>query len=233
MDLDGMHRDCERLLEQLAMKRRKAYKTRARALPAVIRLLGYKLKWRDEVPEDVFGFTHFKNKEVVLPRDLAERMDFPQSLDAFLNATLAHELGHIRLHATAALQGHRSAKWEDEAYAYSCAFLVPYRDLMSQPEAMVIRAGLIQDQDNLWKNVLRLAELYEVSGAFMATALQRYEVIEFDVKTRVIRPCTVLGRKITRAQRIWDRLALRFASTPSELPKRNPRLEGRSRPSCP
>lgn len=129
--------------------------------------------------------------------------------------------------------GHRGPKWEDEAYAYSCAFLVPYRDLMSQPEAMVIRAGLLQDQDALWKNVLRLAEVYEVSGGFMAIALQRYDVIEFDVQSRRIRPCTVLGRKITKAQRIWDRLALRFGGPPSEQLRRTPRLEERPRPSCP
>jgi hypothetical protein len=202
MELEWMSRDCEILISRLAAKGQKTFTTRAAALPAVVRMLGYKIIWSDDVPDDVFGYTHFDHRQIVLAKDLRDRLEFPEAFGGFLNATIAHELGHIRMHANAALRGKRELAWENEAYTYSCAFLVPFKEVMSEPECRLIRAGLLQGQETLWKQVLRLADIYQVSGAFMASALQRYGVIKFDTRRRTIKPCTVLVRKRTRLPRL-------------------------------
>lgn len=198
MDLEWMSRDCQVLIDQLATQKRKTFAVRADALRSIIRMLKYEIVWSPQVPDDVFAYTHFDERRVIIAKDLRSRLDFPESFEAMVNATLAHELGHIRMHASAALRGKRELRWENEAYSYSYAFLVPYKELMNEPECRLIRAGLLQEQETLWKNVLRLAEAYKVSGAFMAIVLQRYGVIKFDQWNRTIKPCTILVRKATR-----------------------------------
>ncbi|CAM9319976.1 unnamed protein product, partial [Phaeothamnion confervicola] len=181
-----MSRDCQGLIDQLAARKGKNFITRAEALTPVIHMLGYKVIWSPKVPDDIFAYTNFDDRRVILAKNLRSRLDFPESFQALVHATLAHELGHIRMHASAALRGKRELRWENEAYSYSYAFLVPYKELMNEPECRILRAGLLQDQETLWKNVLRLAEVYRVSGAFMAIVLQRYGVIKFDHWNRTI-----------------------------------------------
>ena len=200
--LHWMSQDSARLLELTSQKNRKFFPIPARALAYIIRMLGYRLSWSDHLPEDVYAYTNFDAREVVIARDLRRRLVYPEAARGVIHASLAHELGHIRMHARQARQGKRGLHWEREAHAYACALLVPYRDVMAQPETQVLRAGLLQDQESLWKQVLRLAERYEVTGALMACALERYGIIKVHSKTRVIRACPILWQRARRVPRV-------------------------------
>ena len=195
---EWMSLDCTRLLTQISRRSKKRFQTPAQALPEVVRMMGYKIVWSSQVPENVYAFTNFDRREVVLAKDLKQRLSHPASLRGVVYACLAHELGHIRMHAHEARKGKRSVRWESEAHAYSGAFLVPHREVLSEPETQVLLGGLLQDQESMWKQVLRLAERYQVNGSFMACALNRYGVLRFCPRTRKLQVSNVLMRRATR-----------------------------------
>ena len=190
-----MAQDCDRLLAQVVQISERRFQSPAHALPAILKMLGFRIRWSDQVPDDVYAYTLFDRREVVVARDLRGRLKFPGSVRGVLHACLAHELAQIRLRSW---RPGKCRSPDKEVYAYSCALLVPQREVLGQPETRVLQGGLLQDQETMWKQVLRLAERYQVTGAFMALALQRYGVIRFHRKRREIRPCPVSLRRATR-----------------------------------
>ena len=182
--------DCAYLLSAALEMSYRRYKVRADMLEPVIRFLGYRVSVRKNLPEKVLSYCDFDRKLVVVARDFAERLEFPESATGVLKATLAHELGHIRLHGPLAVQGLRQPQWEREAHAYALVFLLPRAELLGRPETHLLLRALEegQEQEALWRLVIELGRSYRVTGAFMARALVTYKLIRMGSRQRDLRP---------------------------------------------
>lgn len=180
--------DRDRLLARLRRKIRKRFEVPAEVVEDIIHLHGYRIESSQYLPSSMLGCCHFDDKLVLIPESLAIRLRHPQSAPKVVRSVLAHELGHIRLHARRARAGEREAVWEDEADHYAQVFLVPWPQLMACREVQLLTRSIWQCQRSLWNYVLRLANYFRVSGAFMVRALERYELIDFCGKSRQISP---------------------------------------------
>lgn len=180
--------DRDRLLARLRCKTRKRFEVPAEVVEDIIQLHGYRIENSQNLPSSMLGCCHFDEKLVLLPDRLAIRLRHPQSAPKVVMSVLAHELGHIRLHARRARAGEREAVWEDEADHYAQVFLVPWPLLMARREVQLLTRATWQCQRSLWKYVLRLANYFRVSGAFMVRALEGYGLIDFCGKSRQISP---------------------------------------------
>jgi hypothetical protein len=180
--------DRDRLLARLRRKLRKRFEVPAEVVEDIIQLHGYRIKSCQNLPSSMLGCCHFDDKLVLIPNSLAIRLNHPQSAPKVVLSVLAHELGHIRLHARRARAGEREAAWEDEADHYAQVFLVPWQQLIARREVGLLMRPTSRCQKSLWSYVLRLANYFRVSGAFMVRALERYGLIDFCGKSRHISP---------------------------------------------
>lgn len=118
--------DRDRLLARLRRKIRKRFEVPAEVLEDIIQLHGYRIESSSYLPSSMLGCCHFDDRLVLIPESLAIRLRHPQSAPQVVRSVLAHELGHIRLHARRARAGEREEFWEDEADHYAQVFLVPW-----------------------------------------------------------------------------------------------------------
>jgi Zn-dependent peptidase ImmA (M78 family) len=123
---------------------------------------------------------------VQVPTDFRRRLRVPETARAVMNETLAHELGHMRLHAQAMLELQTKQRdWEKQANRYARVFLVPLTSLLSRlPMQLLLEA---EDEVQRWRLVLRLAEEFEVTGWFMGSALEMYGLAHISHRRRLVR----------------------------------------------
>lgn len=180
--------DRNRLLRSWKNNTHQSFQVPAEALTQIIRMQGYDILWVDYLPSSTLACCHFDHQVVWLARGFASRLRHPQSVLEVLLSSLAHELGHIRLHAWLARQGAREEHWEDEAFRYAQIFLVPLSQLLQNPDCQTLLQVGWKSQARLWALVLSLAKFFRVSGAFMANTLELYGLIDFCRKRRRITP---------------------------------------------
>jgi hypothetical protein len=161
----------------------------ADALEMVLEQLGYSVEFRSDVPEPKLAFCDFEFQRVVVADNLAERLTFPISAPGVLRSCLAHELGHIRLHADKARRGIRYKCWEERAHEYAMVFMMPRERVLSRPQVRILRRGWVDEQEQIWNLIADLGQEFGVNGSYMCRALVAYGVVKMNRKTRVIKPC--------------------------------------------
>lgn len=180
--------DRELLLDEHRKLSRQAFSVPAEVVHHVVRQQGYAIRETSKLDPGILACTDFENRIVWVALDFAERLDHPRAWRQVYVSTLAHELAHIRLHAALTDELAHQPEWETEAALYSQIFLVPEAQLKRRIEVTCMRRTQARAQSLLWSYVLRLADHFQVSGAFMVRTLAQYGLIDFDEQTRTIVP---------------------------------------------
>ncbi|MBX3167609.1 MAG: hypothetical protein KF760_09360 [Candidatus Eremiobacteraeota bacterium] len=182
--LDNFAKDRERLL--LALRRKGV---RGGVPAQVVREAILHCQWRIQRVENLhpslLGLCCPEERVLKLPVDFRQRLRVPETAAAVMNETLAHELGHVRLHLAQMLeQTIKRRIWEKEAGVYARVFLVPIVNLVTRfPMAKLLQA---ETQQQRWRQVSRLAEEFRVTGWFLASALEMYGLAQVDSRRRLI-----------------------------------------------
>lgn len=178
--------DCEHLLGRVRQRFRRRYGVPAEVVKEAIAVSGFRIVSEEMEQESELGYCDAEDRRVVILKDFGLRLDCPWVAHRVLNFTLAHELGHARLHAHLHRAGEWEPHWEDEATFYARVFLVPRPMLMKRVEIQRLLGSRGALKSELWQHVLDLADLFLVSGKFMAHTLDAYGLIRFDSTTRWI-----------------------------------------------
>lgn len=182
--------DCEHLLGRVREQSWRRFWVPAEVVCEAIGAAGFAITFEEMNEEDDdLAYCDVEDRRVVLRKDFGLRLRCPWVAHQVRNFTLAHELGHIRLHARLLRAGEWEPHWEEEATFYARVFLIPRRLLMNRLETRSLLRGRVASQSDLWGYVLSLAEAFCVSGKFMVHTLDAYGLIEFDPVTRWIRVC--------------------------------------------
>lgn len=180
--------DCEHLLGRIRQRFRRRFGVPAEVVAEAIEVTGFGIAVEEmDEEDDDLAYCDVEDRRVVLRKDFGLRLSCPWVAHQVRNFTLAHELGHIRLHARLLRAGEWEPHWEEEATFYARVFLIPRHLLMNRLETRSLLRGQLASQADLWGYVLNLAEAFCVSGKFMVHTLDAYGLIEFDPATRWIK----------------------------------------------
>ena len=131
----------------------------------------------------------FRSKTVIVNSKMGEDVHHNTNLELLRCSTLAHELGHIRLHADEIAEGctlqymgssgqfsdSRGYQKEREADFYAGIFLVPVEDLLEDRCVQKILGSLkdkrAMNTGALWRILYRLAHRFQVSPTLMKRCL--------------------------------------------------------------
>lgn len=184
-ELECYAEDRERLLLELRRQGLRAW-VPARLVRQAILLCGWRIQRTVGMPACLLGLCCPESRVVQVPTDFRRRLRVPETARAVMNETLAHELGHMRLHAQAMLELQTKQRdWEKQANRYARVFLVPLTSLLSRlPMQLLLEA---EDEVQRWRLVLRLAEEFEVTGWFMGSALEMYGLAHISHRRRLVR----------------------------------------------
>lgn len=184
-DLETYAEDRERLLLELRRQGWRAW-VPARLVRRAILLCGWRIERCHGMASSLLGLCCPESQVIQVPTDFRQRLRVPQTARAVMNETLAHELGHLRLHAPAMLKHQTKQRgWEKEANDYARVFLVPLLSLLNRlPMELLLKA---EDDVQRWRLVLRLADEFEVTGWFMGSALEMYGLAHISHRRRLVR----------------------------------------------
>jgi hypothetical protein len=178
--------DCEHLLGRVTRRFRRDFQVPAEVVREAIVVSGFRIEVEEMEQDSELGYCDAEKRRVVILKDFGLRLNCPWVAHRVLNFTLAHELGHARLHADLHRAGGWEPHWEDEATFYARVFLVPRPMLMRRMEIQRLLDSRGALSTELWQHVLDLADVFLVSGKFMAHTLDAYGLIRFDPATRWI-----------------------------------------------
>lgn len=143
----------------------------------------------EPLPSGQLAVCDFSNRLVIVNSEMGRFVHHKTCLDLLRRSTLAHELGHIRLHWDEVQEGctlhyfgesgqfsdARAYQKEREADLYSGLFLVPLESLLKEPS---IQNLLRSKRDSrpiasgtLWKTIYRCASVFKVSPTLMKRCL--------------------------------------------------------------
>jgi hypothetical protein len=138
----------------------------------------------------------FGRQTVSVNSEMSRFVHHKTDLQALRWSTLAHELGHIRLHLEEMTEGcfisyypgtrqfadGRSYQKEREADMYSNVFLIPKTELLGERQVQSIlnhrTAGKELGSGTLWKYVYQLAQTFKVTPTLMKRCLQELGWLE-------------------------------------------------------
>jgi hypothetical protein len=89
---------------------------------------------------------------------------------------LAAQLGHIRLHTLAILQGKGGSALESAATQYAMAYLLPLDQVQAHPDVRYLSHGQ-PTKNERWRRLCRVAEHFLVPTACVQATLERYGLI--------------------------------------------------------
>ena len=188
IDLQQHHRYAEDREEFLRLFRRNHLRfwVPAQIVREAILQSDYRIERVDGLEPGILGLCAPEQGAVLIPRDFRRRLLHPQTSSQVMHQTLAHEFGHIRLHAEAMKRGVKEPDWESEANLYARVFLVPRYRLLKCLETQALLRAREFCQAVRWGYILRLAEEFRVTGSFMAETLQMYGLIHLDRERRFV-----------------------------------------------
>lgn len=178
--------DCRQLLARVRRKHGRPYEVPAEVLKQAIELAGYTISFEEMEDESDLAHCDAEERRVVVLKNFGLKLECPWVAHRVLNFTLAHELGHARLHAPLLRSGDWQSQWEEEATFYARVFLIPRSLLYGRPEMERLLATPRDQQSDRWGNILDLADIFRVSGKFMAHTLDAYRAIQLDIDTRTV-----------------------------------------------
>jgi len=174
--------DRERLLLDLRRKGLRAWVPAELVRDAILHC-GWRIERTQGMEASLLGLCCPEQQVLKVPTDFRRRLRVPETAKAMMNETLAHELGHIRLHAQFMLDHTTKRRgWEGQANQYARVFLVPLVTLMTR----FPMRRLLEEEDDVrrWAHVLRLAEEFRVTGWFMGSVLEMYGVAKIERRRR-------------------------------------------------
>lgn len=160
------------------------------ALEGVLCMLGYEVT-TGPLPAGLWA--QVQGDVVTVADDLAARCAYQKvDLDGVRASSLAHELGHIRLHPDHLCRlEDLHAELERQADLYAAVFLVPWRLLQARPQFVMLldaqQAGREVEQRWLWRQVGDLARWFGVTATLMRRFLVELQVCEYDYEVRRLR----------------------------------------------
>ncbi len=196
IDKDEMIQRCEQDRDSLLKAFRRLYprfehkKRPADVLRAIISdVCGFRIAPRPLVAGQL-ALCDFQQKIVYLNSDIKRFVHHKTTIETLNNSTLAHELGHIQLHADEmadrttvtyyTMSGmtqidHRDLYREREADLYASIFLVPKLQLLQNRQGYRLREayknGREMSSSTIWKLVYNLARSFQVSPTLMRRRL--------------------------------------------------------------
>lgn len=117
---DSWSADCRRLVSAAASANRVSYTRPAEAIGHVVALLGFRVRLG---PVDGYGCLEPKARTIWLSDRLASLLDSPSMVEQVARFTVAHELGHLRLHSR--FLSRLTNYHERQAEQYAAEFLIP------------------------------------------------------------------------------------------------------------
>lgn len=113
------------------------------------------------------GKLQVERRVIVINSLLPQLIDPRADVNCVETWTLAHELGHFRLHRAQLCRGIRNAEQERQAHQYAGAFLLPRRELQATPqwqELVRLREARPEDMDRRrWDLARAVAKRFRVS----------------------------------------------------------------------
>lgn len=155
------------------------------------------------LPHGQLGLCDISNQLVIINSKMEEFVHHKTDLVALRRSTLAHELGHIRLHSDELVdqfvshhkpyQDTRYSQKEMEADLYAAIFLAPVEWIVKHQKAQ----GLLQarqerrtwSSSTIWRTVYAVANFLKVSPSLM---LRRFEELRWIRQTRTPKGKTIL-----------------------------------------
>lgn len=202
VDGDLMLRHCEQDREDLLCRLADMFGLESGILPSAIvedvlvDVCGYSLL-ESSLSDKQLAFCDLVQQRVVVSLRISEAAAAkePRTL-ALRRSTLAHELGHIRLHQDevqsrsflscegpgAGYSHPRRFQMENEAEFYAAVFLVP-RDRLGEHKAVQAMMKAIREKRTwssryLWRAVYELARRFEVTPTLMVRSLSQYGLLK-------------------------------------------------------
>lgn len=117
---DSWNADCHRLVSAAASANRVTYTRPAEALGDVVALLGFRVRLG---PVDGYASLDPSRRTIWLSDKLASLLDSPSMTEQVARFTIAHELGHLRLHSR--FLSRLTNYHERQADQYAAEFLIP------------------------------------------------------------------------------------------------------------
>lgn len=197
------------LLEQLGGNRARDGSRRPyRGIRDIIRLLGFEVQ-RATLPAEHLAMVDFQQRVVVLEQDPEPKVKPGTDVPGLLNSSLAHELGHVRLHeaelaaegvhVTFASAGSRGySRREAEADCYAAVFLVPRHTLLGHPAMQPIlhaqRIGQDMEQGAMWRLIGATARDFSVTPTLLKNQLVALGFCTYDRAGREVHVALKTGR---------------------------------------
>jgi hypothetical protein len=185
-------RDRDLLIEEIRILRPEFAKAQpSKLLRAVLRsICGFRVAPRSLFPGQL-ALCDFQSKIVHYAAAMKNFVNRETSLEGLINSTLAHELGHIRLHANEIRNRYtrsfelpgggvihadgRNVQREQEAELYAAIFLVPKKLLVEEHSAKRLyewhQNETWKKPPVIWRLVVKLAAKFEVSPSLMKRCL--------------------------------------------------------------
>jgi hypothetical protein len=169
--------DRKRLLAAASEITRKRYSRPLEAIPDLIHMLGFRLE-RKVLPDCQWALTDFQARTIWLCKHLPTKLHYRAAAPAVEAFTLAHELGHLRLHTGRTQFGEQE---EQEADEYAGVFLVPQEQLVQLPAFTRLLSSPTQGGRS--EQITRLALHFGVSRTAMLCQLSALGVVWQDPAT--------------------------------------------------
>ena len=200
--LDLYEADREQLLGALS-RRHIRCRVPARLVHEAILECGWSIQRLSGMRSALLGLCCAEERAIQIPTDFRQRLRVPATARLVYHETLAHELAHIRLHAqTMLMQRLKDSAWENEADVYARVFLVPRAQLLGKPAMQRLLDA--QSQQELWRNILCLAQEFCVTGWFLSSALELYGFIRMQKKRRLVEVLPVAHELVGRFVLAWS-----------------------------
>jgi hypothetical protein len=174
--------DRDKLLAAAERATGRQYLRPCEALDDLFRLL----RWRvdtEPIQGNQWALLEPWTRTITVCSRIRSKMSFPASEAGARNFTLAHELGHVRLHIPEIKAGRLVERHEEEADHYAGVFLVPFRQLQKRPEFERLKAARVLTSEQLWLVTRDLGYWFGVTSTAMAHQLDKLRILRLDPTT--------------------------------------------------
>lgn len=169
--LQKLQQDCLTVLGEITIP----WKVPADTIFEAIALQGWNLR-HAPLPWGQLCACDAWRQEILISHDFEQNLTCPSLHREVLHWLLAAQLGHIRMHTLAILQGKGGSALESAATQYAMAYLLPLETLQTHPDVRYLSHGE-PTKNERWRRLSRLAEHFLVPTACVQATLERYGLI--------------------------------------------------------